>query len=354
MEAVSYPGQFDTLEVARRTIRREAAALQQLADRIGADFVAAAERLESCRGSVIVTGMGKAGLIGQKVSATFCSTGTRSHFLHPAEAIHGDLGRVSRDDIVLALSMSGETEELVKVLPSLRQLSAGIIAITSQSRSALGRFSSVVIELGRLQEAGSNGLAPSTSTTAMLALGDALALSLCEKRGFGSNDFARFHPGGSLGRRLTPVLEIMRPLSECRVAGESHTVRETFTMLRRPGRRSGAVMIVDRQGKLVGVFTDSDLARLLERQTDELLDAPVADVMTRQPFAIESSSMMPKAVQILAENQISELPVVEPGGQLLGLIDITDVIGWLPKQDETFAATPTLVPFRRSERRDAQ
>lgn len=333
MEAVSRGSLIDPLAFAKHTIRHEAEALTTLANNLGGEFTAAVSHFESCAGAVIVTGMGKAGLIGQKISATFCSTGTRSHFLHPAEAIHGDLGRVASEDIVLAFSMSGETEELVRVLPSLRKLSSGIVAITASRESALGQMSKCVLELGQLNEGGSIRLAPSTSTTAMLAIGDALALTLCERRGFDSRDFAKFHPGGSLGRKLTKVHEMMRPLKECRVALQQSSVCETFMTLRCAGRRTGAVMIVNDQQQLVGVFTDSDLARLLERQTNASLDRPVCEVMTRQPITIVENQMMPTAIRLLADNQISELPVLDTSGRPVGMIDITDVIGWFPNSD---------------------
>jgi arabinose-5-phosphate isomerase len=185
----------------------------------------------------------------------------------------------------------------------------------------------------------------------MLAIGDALALTLSQRRGFRAQDFARFHPGGSLGRKLTKVQDVMRRLSDCRVVNESHTVRETFVTVRRPGRRTGAVMILDDLEKLVGVFTDSDLARLLERQSDASLELPVGDVMTRSPLAIEVDSLMPAAISLLAENQISELPVLDAEGRPVGMIDITDVISWLPNRvsddDE-----PEIVRFPTKETRD--
>ena len=361
MEAVSTGTSFDALAFAKRTIRHEADALHRIAGGLGEHFMRALDRLEACRGSVIVTGMGKAGLIGQKLSATFCSTGTRSHFLHPAEAVHGDLGRVAKEDCILALSMSGETSELLQLLPSLRNLSSGIVAITSKASSSLAQQSDIVIELGTLTEAGVDGLAPSTSTTAMLAVGDALALTISERKNFRATDFARFHPGGSLGRKLTKVQSVMRPLSDCRVAHHDQSVREAFITVRRSGRRTGAVMIVDDDRRLVGIFTDSDLARLLEREpgpTDEpdsALNSTVRDVMTASPRCIEVGSLMPLAIGILSENQISELPVVDPERRPVGLIDITDVLAWMPRQSnggnprDAEIETPRLLQFPAPE-----
>ena len=346
MEAMSRATPQDGVGFARELIRHEAEALLQLASGLNSDFGDALLALSSCRGAVVVTGMGKAGLIGRKITATLCSTGTRSHFLHPAEAVHGDLGSVSKDDWVLALSMSGETEELTRVVPTLNELTQGVIAITSKRSSSLAQHSAHVIELGTLVEVGVEGLAPSTSTTAMLAIGDALALTISEQRGFGARDFVRFHPGGSLGRRLTPVREVMRTLTECRVAKPEATVRETFVTLRRPGRRTGAVMIVQ-QNKLVGIFTDSDLARLLENQSESLLESPVQEVMTKDPLTIQSNAMLPEAIQVLAENQISELPVVDDDGHLVGMVDITDVIHDNAPDENT--SQPVLVPFPQPE-----
>jgi arabinose-5-phosphate isomerase len=285
--------------------------------------------------------MGKAGLVGQKVAATLASTGTKAHFLHPGEAIHGDLGRIHRDDIVLVLSFSGATEEIVRLLPALTELPVPIVAITGRPQSELAQAASVVLDLGPLREACSLGLAPSTSTTAMLALGDALALVLSRMRAFGPEDFARFHPGGSLGRKLAKVDEIMRPLEECRVAIQTLSVREVFAAASRPGRRSGAIMLVDEEGLLTGLFTDSDLARLLERRQDTSLDLPIRDVMTRQPMTVTAGTLMREAVEILGARKFSELPVVDGHGKPLGLIDITDVVSLEPWGTSTaMAASP--------------
>ena len=372
MEAVSKKasssGIADPVLLAKQTIRQEADALLQLADRLDDALRDAVLALESCAGSVIVTGIGKAGLVGRKVSATFCSTGTKSYFLHAAEAIHGDLGRVCEQDHVLVFSMSGETEELTKVLPALRRMSAKLVSITGSETNSLARQSDVVVALGPIEEADPNGLAPSTSTTAMMAVGDAIALAMSQRRGFRETDFVRFHPGGSLGRKLTKVEELMRPLSECRVVQQTQTVRESCITVRGTGRRTGAVMIVDAAGKLAGIFTDSDLARLLERESTttsttpstvtlaphaSTLELALQDVMTSNPRTIHEDSLMPAAIEALTENQISELPVVDGEGRPRGLIDITDVLAWFPNatQCETSQdAPPQLIPFPRNEK----
>lgn len=323
---------FEQLSYGREIIRLEAKSLERLSSKLSADFCLAVRLLFECPGCVIVAGIGKAGLVGQKIAATMASTGTRAHFLHPAEALHGDLGRVHADDVVLVLSQSGETEEVVRMLPSLERLLIPIIAITAKRTSALGRAASVTLELGPQQEACSLGLAPSTSTTAMLALGDALALVTSRMRRFGRDDFARFHPGGSLGRKLSKVDEFMRPLAECRVADESTSVRQVFAAAQRPDRRSGAIMLLNERGELSGLFTDSDLARLFEARRDEALDQPIREVMTRRPRRVQTGSMIADAVAILAERKISELPVVDQADRPLGLIDITDVLGLLPDE----------------------
>ena len=274
--------------------------------------------------------MGKAGLIGQKIAATLSSTGTRSHYLHPAEAVHGDLGRIHHEDLLLILSQSGETEEVVRMLPSLSTFGVPIVAVTSARGSTLARSATVTIDLGPLKEACSLGLAPSTSTTAMLAMGDALALVASRMRAFRREDFARFHPAGNLGRRLSKVDDHMRPLAQCRLAPATRTVRQVFVDRHVGRRRSGAIMLVDAAGKLVGLFTDSDLARLFESRRDAALDDPIHTVMTCQPTTVPAGSMLVDAIAIMAERKISELPVIDGGGIPVGLLDITDVVAVAP------------------------
>jgi arabinose-5-phosphate isomerase len=352
---ISIPGPltpFEQLRYAREIIQLESQALAAMAERLDMDFCHAVDALYFCSGSVIVTGIGKAGLIGQKLAATLASTGTRSHFLHPAEAIHGDLGRIHRDDVVLVLSQSGETEEVVRLLPSLTQLGAAIVAMTARRSSTLGRAASVVIELGPLKEACSLGLAPSTSTTAMLGVGDALALVTSRMRSFGRDDFARFHPGGNLGLQLAKVENHMRALDECRVARCSQSVREVLVASRAPGRRTGAIMVVDPASVLRGIFTDSDLARLFESRRDDRLDAPIRDVMTKRPTTVPLGSMMVDAVEVMAERKISELPVVDADGQPQGMLDITDIVSLFPQTDFAAKSTqPTTLPIPRPKHR---
>lgn len=317
----------EQLSAAREIVRLEAVTLWKVSNRLGGSLLEAIDVIRRARGCVIVTGMGKAGLIGQKIAATLASTGTRSQFVHPAEAVHGDLGRIHEEDVVLMLSQSGETDEVVQLLPSLREFGVPLIAMTANRVSTVGRAASVVVELGHLEEACSLGLAPSTSTTAMLAVGDALALVLSKMSGFGADDFARFHPGGALGRKLSRVDDHLRPLAQCRVALERHTVREVLVECGKPGRRTGAIMLVDDAGKLTGLFTDSDLARLFERREEARLDRPMRESMIRQPRTIPSGARIADAIEQLAHCKISELPVIDDIGKPLGLIDVTDIVG---------------------------
>ena len=322
---------LDQIRYAREIIELESRALASVAARIDGEFCRAVDAIFACQGSIITSGMGKAGLIAQKVAATLASTGTRSHFLHPAEAVHGDLGRIRHHDALLVFSQSGETEEVVRLLPSLAAFDVQIIAVTARANSALGSAANITIELGPLKEACALGLAPSTSTTAMLAVGDALALVTSRMRQFGREDFARFHPAGSLGRQLSKVEEFMRGLDECRVAPHSQSVRRVFVEHGRQGRRTGAIMLVDEQGQLAGIFTDSDLARLFEANRDAALDQPICNVMTSRPRSVPLGSMMLDAVAIMAERKISELPVIDANARPQGMLDITDVVGLFPE-----------------------
>jgi len=241
------------------------------------------------------------------------------------------------------LSQSGETGEVVQLLPSLKSLEVPLLAITASKNNSLGQAANVTIELGKLNEACWLGLAPSTSTTAMLAIGDALALVLSRLQGFQQEDFARNHPGGSLGRQLSHVEDHMRALDECRVARADETVRQVLVACTKPGRRTGAIMLIDGKGCLVGLFTDSDLARLIEQRNDVALDEPVSALMVTHPQTVLQGSKMNVAVEILAERKISELPVVDEAGQPTGLIDVTDIVSLLPEP----AVEPTHPPTVR-------
>lgn len=328
----------EQLRAAREILRLEAKAIWELSNRLEKSFCQTVRLLYQCQGSVIVTGMGKAGIIGQKIVATLASLGTRAHFLHPAEAFHGDLGRIHASDVVVLLTQSGETGEVVQLLPSLKEFEVPLVAITASKTSTVGRAATIVIELGQLEEACSLGLAPSTSTTAMLAVGDALALVLSELRDFRAEDFARFHPGGALGRKLSRVDDVMRPLEQCRTARDGQTVRQVIVATSKPGRRTGAIMLTDADGRLTGLFTDSDLARLFERRGEAALDRSIAEVMVASPTTVPSGTRVGDAVTLLATRRFSELPVVDGDGRPVGLVDVTDVLGL--KAETTQAAVP--------------
>lgn len=307
-------------------------ALESVAQRLGEEFCQAVSLLADCQGCVIVSGIGKAGHIGQKLVATLNSTGTRAQFLHPVEAIHGDLGCVETGDVAIVLSNSGESDEIACVLPLLDQRTVPVIAITANADSTLGRAAEVVVAMGRHIEAGGDGLAPTTSTTVMASLGDALAMVTSRMTGFTAADFARSHPAGSLGRQLAGVRDVMRTSDELRIAREDDTIGDIFVALARPGRRTGAVILVDGEGRLAGLFTDSDLARLLEQSYQHSLERPISELMTRDPHCLAEESTLSQAVEVLSEYKVSELPVIDGDGRPVGLIDITDVIGLLPRE----------------------
>ncbi|MBI3267839.1 MAG: KpsF/GutQ family sugar-phosphate isomerase [Planctomycetes bacterium] len=312
------------LEYARTILRAEAAAILSLLDRVDDNFPRAVGLLLECRGRIVVMGMGKTGIVGRKISATLSSTGAPSLFLHPAEAYHGDLGRVVREDVVLVLSNSGETDEIVRLLPLLRRIGARIVAMTGNARSTLGRNCDVLLDLGQIPEACPLGLAPTASTTALLALGDALALCVLKERGFNQEQYAFFHPGGDLGRKLLKVRELMRTGEKNPVVGEEEPVQRVLLAI--TGARAGAVSVVGRDGRLAGIFTDGDLRRHVEDRPD-LLHVPVRTVMTRTPVTIGPERLASEAVLLLKERRIDELPVVDDAGRPVGMLDVQDLLG---------------------------
>lgn len=323
----------DWLDHARRIIRSEAAALELVAKRLDESFVQIVELLYRCSGRVAITGTGKSADVGQKIAGTFNSTGTRAYVLDATRAVHGDLGMVHPSDVALLLSHSGESEEVIRLLSPLRDMTEAVAAITGNSRSTLARQADYSIVYGPLDEVCPLGLAPSSSSTAMLALGDALAFVLSRLRDFKYDDFARFHPAGSLGRKLLKVEAVMRRDAELRLASCEKSVREVFAQVRRRGRRTGAVMLTDADGCLCGLFTDSDLARLFEQRRDEALDRPICEVMTRNPTTVPQGTRLVDAVEIFRRRKISELPVVDTQGRPIGLLDITDLIGLVSAEE---------------------
>ncbi|OHB64343.1 MAG: hypothetical protein A2Y77_00045 [Planctomycetes bacterium RBG_13_62_9] len=318
--------EFD-LDYARSVIRAEASAIASMTPIVNGAFVKAAEMLLRCAGSCIVTGIGKAGIIGRKISATLASTGTPSHFLHPAEAVHGDLGRLRKNDIVMVLSYGGETDEIIRLINLVKQLQISLISITSDEDSTLSRHSDVVLCMGRVNEACPLGVAPSVSTACMLTIGDALAFTVMKARRFSVEDYVRFHPGGSLGSKLMTVEQSMmfRPGEKLPLAGIGDSLRQ---MLEKTSdvKRHGAVMIVDEQGRLAGILTDGDLRRLLTRQGAGVFDLKVADVMTAPCKRIRADALAAEATAIFHKYRIDELPVVDAAGRPIGLIDVQDIV----------------------------
>jgi arabinose-5-phosphate isomerase len=323
----------DRLSYARQVVRAEAAALELVARRLDAAFLQAVDLFLRCPGRIAITGTGKSGDVGQKIAGTLNSTGTRCYVLDATRAVHGDLGMVHPNDIALVLSHSGESEEILRLLDPIRQLALALVALTGNGQSALARKADLALVYGPLEEVCPLGLAPSASTTAMVALGDALAFVLSRQRNFTREDFARYHPAGSLGRRLVKVEAVMRQGADLRLASADDTVRAVFGRSGRRGRRTGAVMLTDADGRLCGLFTDSDLARLFEQRRDGDLDRPIRGVMTADPLTVPQGARVADAVEVLRRHKISELPVVDARGRPVGLLDITDLIGLVPAED---------------------
>jgi arabinose-5-phosphate isomerase len=303
----------------------EAKAIAALVPTLGRPFEQALDLIHACAGRVIVSGIGKAGIIGSKISATFASTGTPSFFLHPAEAIHGDLGRVRKEDIILLISNSGSSEEVIRLIDPLRKIGATLIAMTGDPDSPLGRNCDVVLDCGRAPEACPLGLAPTTSTATLLALGDALAMTMVEERDFDTENYARFHPGGALGRRLMKVHEIMRQGEMMTVVPSGCTAGETLVAMNTTKGRPGAAAVVDGEGRLVGFFTDGDLARQLQDGIG-FLERAVDDVMGHHPVAIGPDQLASEAWRLMRERRVDQLVVVDDGRRPVGLIDVQDLL----------------------------
>jgi arabinose-5-phosphate isomerase len=311
----------EILQFGKEVLEREAAAVAATAAKLDAVFERIVEMVLTCKGHVVVTGIGKAWLIGQKISATLASTGTRSFALHPSEAVHGDLGRLHSEDIVLALSNSGSSEEVVRLVPVLKRVGCRLVALTANLQSPLGQHADLVLAMDRVEEACPIGMAPSVSTTVMLALGDALALSVMKARNFGREDYAKFHPGGALGRSLLKVHEIMRGLPQTAIVEATATVKDALSAITR--HQTGAVFIVD-AGRLLGVFSDGDLRRHIE--DDGLLQHSVAEIMTKPGKRIGVERLASEAVKLIQDYRIGELPVVDALGQLQGHISLKDLV----------------------------
>ena len=316
----------ERLARAAEVLRLEARTIAHLEERLGQDFLAAVELILACEGHLVLTGVGKAGLVGQKISATLASTGTPSIFLHPTEALHGDLGRIRKRDILLAISNSGETVETNSLIGPARRIGVKVIALTGVAKSTLARNADCVLDIGEIEEACPLKLAPTASTSAMLALGDALAMVVSQERNFGREEYALYHPGGMLGRKLLRVSEVMRRGDELPLlAQEANLAQAILAMNRTPGR-PGAVLITGAEGKLVGIFTHGDLARLLEN--DAALDkrATIERLMGRKPKTIGPDELVEEATRRMQEHRVDQIPVVDASGRPIGLLDVQDLL----------------------------
>ncbi len=310
--------------IAKRVLRIEAGAIETVLNKIDKQFDKAVETILLSSGRVIVMGMGKPGLIGRKISATFASLGTPSLFLHPAEAIHGDLGMVLKGDVVVALSNSGESDEIVKLIPVIKKIGAKMIAITGNKKSTLAGYSDVVLDAGVSREACPMNLAPTASTTAALALGDALAIALLESKNFKIEDYAFFHPGGTLGRKLLKVRDIMRTGKNFAFAKEDESIKAVLIKITRA--RAGSASIVNSKGKMVGLFTDGDLRKHLEKDSD-LISKQVKKYMTRKPTVISQDKLAMEALRVIKDEKFDEIPVIDKKGRPVGLLDEKDLLG---------------------------
>ena len=315
-------------EQAKRVLKIEAEAVAALVNRIDERFEKAVEMLLKCKGRVVVTGMGKSGLIGKKIAATLASTGTPALFLHPAESIHGDLGMVTRGDTVIALSNSGETEELALMLPSLKRLGIKIIALTGNIESTLAKNSDVVIDIGVKEEACPLGLAPTASTTATLAMGDALAVVLLDQRGFKQEDFACFHPGGTLGKKLLlRVRDLMHAGDAVPIVSEETLIKDAIYEI--SSKKMGITAVLNTAGKLVGVISDGDLRRWMEKTEksgENLLAKKAKDIMTRKPKVANKDALAAEAVSLMEKNSITCLIVSDSGARPEGVIHLHDLL----------------------------
>ncbi len=318
----------DLHQFARQVIETEAAAVRAMTGAIDESFTRAVEMILDCPSSVLTTGIGKAGHVARKISATLASTGTPSHFLSPTDAVHGDLGAVRQGDRVIILSSSGESEEILRLVDLLKRLDHPMIAVTAAKTNSLARLADITLVMGKIAEACPLGLAPSASTTAMLALGDALALTVMHQRNFTAEDFALYHPAGQLGRKLIRVKEAMTfKLGEnLPVASDQLTVGQVLHQVSSIKRRSGAVILVDAAGKLSGIFSDGDLRRLVTDDHGKALQRPIHEVMTRNPKCIGAEQLASEAMAVFHQHRIDELPVVNNAGEPVGLIDVQDLV----------------------------
>jgi len=311
---------------AREVIQVEARTIQGLERVLDERFGRAIDLLLACQGKVVVTGMGKAGLIGQKISATLASTGTDSIFLHPAEALHGDLGRIRSGDVLLALSNSGETNEVKLVIPVARKIGAKVVTMTGDGQSTLAKLSDCVLDIGKVDEACPLGLAPTASTSALLALGDALAMVLLSERNFRQADFALYHPAGSLGRKLLRVGEVMRQNTELPLVRSGEPLSAALRAMGHTPGKPGAALVVDASGVLVGIFTDGDLRRLVDAHGGVSRDEAIDRYMTPSPKSVRADQLLEEAERVLRAHRVDQIPVLDEAQRPIGLLDVQDIL----------------------------
>lgn len=314
-----------TLDYAKTVLTQEARAIDALPARLGDSFITALDALDACTGRIVCTGIGKPGFIAQKLSATLASIGVPSLYLHPAEAAHGDLGRVTKHDVVVALSNSGTSEEVVRLLMPLKRLGVAIVALTGDAKSPLAKGADVVVDLGPIDEACPMGLVPTASSAALHAICDALAMTLAWRRQFSQAEYALYHPGGKLGRSVMKVRELMRAGDANPLIRDTATLAQVVGVMTRTPGRPGAANVVDSKGRLVGIFTDGDLRRLAEQDALKL-KGRIADVMVRRPKFIGPDELVLAAVAMMRELKVDQLPVVDAEGRAVGLLDVQDVL----------------------------
>jgi arabinose-5-phosphate isomerase len=311
------------LEIAKRVLRIEADAIAGLIERLDERFEKAVELLYSCKGRIVVTGLGKSGLIGRKISATFSSTGTPSIFLHAADALHGDLGTLTPADVLVAISSSGETDELVELLEAVKRLGVCMITLTANARSTMAAASDFVLDIAVKEEACSLNLAPTASTAAALAMGDALAIALLERRGFKEEDFAALHPGGRLGKKLRRVESLMHSGDDAPRVLPSAKMPDVIYEMSRKGL--GLAAVIDEKGRLLGIITDGDLRRMMQKRKENILELSAAECMTRNPVTLRRTELAAGALRLMEEKKITSVLIVDARGGLEGVVHIHDL-----------------------------
>ena len=312
-----------SLETAKRVLRVESEAIASLIDRLDARFDKAVELLHSCKGRVVVTGLGKSGLVGRKLAATFASTGTPALFLHTGEALHGDLGMLTAGDVMLAISASGETAELIELLETVKRLGVPLLALTANPKSTLARASNIVLDIAVKEEACSLNLAPTASTAAAMAMGDALAIALLERRGFSEQDFAALHPGGRLGNKLRRVESLMHSGENAPRVLPTAKMPDVIYEMSRKGL--GLAAVTDATGKLLGIITDGDLRRVMQKRQENVLALTAADCMTKNPITLSRHELAASALRVMEEKKITSLLITDPAGKLEGVLHIHDL-----------------------------